>query len=137
MNIRNLYKKITAVLIPGLIAVSCTNLDQHVYSVVPNNNFWQTPEQVAAGIAPAYQALTAIPNGNIFNLNETTSDEQVVPTRGGDWYDGGKWQQLWLHTWDPNTTTINDGWNDIYNGIGKINFTLSVVDNLPNKPDNL
>lgn len=64
---------------------SCTKLDQNVYSVVTNENFWQTPEQISAGIAPAYAQLTAIPNGNVFDLNEATSDEMVVPARGADW----------------------------------------------------
>lgn len=121
----------------GLIMSSCTNLDQHVYSVVPQDNFWQTPEQIQAGIAPGYQALTAIPDGNVFSLNETTSDEQVIPTRGGDWYDGGKWQALWQHTWTPTTTTINDAWNDLYNGVGRVNFALNSLDNLKEKPDNI
>lgn len=122
----------------GIFALSaCTRLDQHVYSVVPNANFWQTPEQVAAGVAPAYQALTAIPNGNVLQMNEITTDEIIVPTRGSDWYDGGEWQQLWLHTWNAQSGHVNDAWNDLYGGIGKINFTLSIVDNLQTKPDNL
>ncbi len=129
---------ITAILLTSAgIGLSCTKLDQKVYSVTPNENFWQTPAQIAAGVAPAYQSLQSIPNGNVYNLNEVSSDEQIVPTRGGDWDDGGKWRQLWLHTWTPNTGVINDAWNDIFRGIGKINFILSVVNNLENPPADL
>ena len=134
MRYSKIYKGIATLALPCMLAVSCTKLDQHVYSVVPNQNFWQTPQQIAAGIAPAYQALTSIPGGNVFNLNEGTSDAMIVPTRGGDWYDNGNWQALWLHTWTPTLGPINDAWNDIYNGIGKINFTLSIVNNLTEKP---
>ena len=28
----------------------------------------------------------------IYDLNTFTTDEAIMPTRGGDWYDGGFWQ---------------------------------------------
>ena len=59
-------------IITAMSFFSCTKLDQKVYSVVTNENFWQTPAQISAGIAPAYAALTVIPNGNVFDLNEST-----------------------------------------------------------------
>lgn len=30
----------------------------------------------------------------VYDLNTFTSDEAIIPTRGGDWYDGGFWQGL-------------------------------------------
>lgn len=135
MKTKNLYKYLAAVSI--LYFTACTNLNQHVYSVVPNADFWQTPAQIAAGIAPAYAALTAIPDGNVYNLNEITTDEMIVPTRGSDWYDNNQWQQLWLHTWPDNHNIVNGAWGDIYNGIGRANFTLTTLNELPNKPNNL
>ena len=44
--------------------------------------------------------------------------------------------QLWQHTWRPGLGIINDAWSEIYDGIGKANFTLSVVNSLPQKPAN-
>jgi hypothetical protein len=116
---------------------SCTKLDQNVYSVVTNENFWQTPEQISAGIAPAYAQLTAIPNGNVFDLNEATSDEMVVPARGADWLGIGEWIQLWQHTYTSETPEVTGAWTDLYSGIGKINFILSIVDNISPAPPNL
>jgi hypothetical protein len=56
--------------------------------------FWQTPDQVAAGVAPAYSGLRNYALGNaVFNLNELSSDEIIVPTRGGDWADNGIWEK--------------------------------------------
>jgi hypothetical protein len=116
---------------------SCTKLDQNVYSVVTNENFCQTPEQISAGIAPAYAQLTAIPNGNVFDLNEATSDEMVVPARGADWLGIGEWIQLWQHTYTSETPEVTGAWADLYSGIGKINFILSIVDNISPAPANL
>ena len=122
----------------GMISLfSCTKLDTQVYSVVPNSNFWQTPEQVAAGIAPAYAQLTAIAEGNVFYLNEATSDEMVVPARGNDWLGIGEWIQLWEHTYTAITPEVVNAWNDLYSGIGKINFILSIVDNISPAPANI
>lgn len=136
MNTKYLHKIIPVVLLLAIFP-ACTKLDQKVYSALPNENFWQTPDQITAGVAPVYQQLTNVVNGNTYNLNEVSSDEQIIPTRGNDWYDGGKWQQLWLHTWTAETTPMNDCWNEIFSGIGKANFILSIVNGLPNKPSNI
>jgi hypothetical protein len=117
--------------------ISCTKLDSKVYSVVPNSDFWQTPDQIAAGIAPAYTALQSLPAGNTFETNEVSSDEIVIPIRGGDWLDNNVHIQEWLHTWTADNTNINAAWGELYNGIGKANFTLSVVNSLATPPPNL
>lgn len=119
----------------GSITESCTKLKQNAYSVEPVGNFYQTPEQLAAGVAPAYIALQAIPDGNVMNMNEITTDEILVPTRGNDWYDGGQWQGLWTHKFKPDVF-VDGGWGDLNNGIGKVNFTLSILNGLATKPAN-
>lgn len=135
MKTKNIYKFLGGLLI--LYVMSCTNLDQHVYSVVPNANFWKTPAQIEAGVAPAYAALTKIPAGNTWDLNEISSDELIVPTRGNDWYDNDQWQQLWLHQWPDDHNIVNGAWSDIYNGIGQVNFILNELSGLPTPPSNL
>lgn len=116
---------------------SCTKLDQEVYSVVPNQNFWSTPEQIAAGIAPAYASLINIPDGNYHDLAEIPGDDMIVPARGADWLADGQWIQLWQHTWTATTAQVQDCWSELYSGIGKINFILSVVNNLDPAPANI
>ena len=37
----------------------------------------------------------------VYDFNTFTTDEAMIPIRGGDWYDGGFWQRLYLHTWTP------------------------------------
>ncbi|MBV8391463.1 MAG: RagB/SusD family nutrient uptake outer membrane protein [Mucilaginibacter sp.] len=123
------------VILVGSIMPSCTKLDKKIYSVEPVGNFYQTPAQLAAGVAPAYIALQNIPDGNVNQMNEITSDEIIVPTRGNDWYDGGQWQGLWLHKFKPDVF-VDGGWSDLNNGIGKVNFTLNILNGLSNKPSN-
>ena len=40
----------------------------------------------------------------VYDLNTFTTDEAIIPTRGGDWYDGGFWQGLFLHHGELKTT---------------------------------
>jgi hypothetical protein len=117
---------------------SCNKtLEKNVYSAVPAQNFWQTPEQVAAGVAPAYQALTQIPDDAVHDLNEITGGEIIAPTRGSDWDDNGEWKALWEHTWKPGLGILNDAWSEIFVGISQCNFVLSVLDSLQQKPANI
>ena len=137
MTTKKSYAVLLLVPIVIAIGISCTKLDAKVYSVVQNANFWQTPAEIAAGVAPAYAALTAIPAGNTFEVNEVSSDEIVIPIRGADWLDNNVHSQEWLHNWPVDNQNINGAWNDVYNGIGKANFTLSVVNGLATPPSNL
>lgn len=42
----------------------------------------------------------------VYDLNTFTTDEAIMPTRGGDWYDGGFWQGLYLHKWGVSNDAV-------------------------------
>jgi hypothetical protein len=51
---------------------------------------------------------------NTYALNVVTTDEQLVPTRGADWGDNGRWRKLHQHEWGFEETDIItpfDQWN--------------------------
>ena len=52
----------------------------------------------------------------VFALSEVTTDERIMPTRGGDWDDNGVWRQLHQHNWDADHTQVRDAFNNL-NGI--------------------
>lgn len=134
--VKSIYKN--CLVIAGIASLfSCTKLDQKVYSVVPSQNFWNTPEQIAAGIAPAYASLTNIPDGDYHDLAEIPGDDMIVPARAADWLADGQWIQLWQHKWTATTSQVQGAWSDIYAGIGRINFILSIVNNLDPAPAGL
>jgi hypothetical protein len=49
----------------------------------------------------------------VFALSEVTTDERLMPTRGGDWDDNGKWRQLHQHNWDANHQEVRDAFNNL------------------------
>ena len=113
--------------------LSCTKLNTEVYDQV--TNFWQTPDQVAAGVAPAYSGLrNYAPANEVYSLNEVSTDEIIVPIRGGDWNDNGMWQKLWKHTWGPDHPFVSSVWDYVYTGIARVNSILQTVNAIAPKP---
>ena len=135
----NLFGLMVFVLFAGAVN-SCTKLDQTVQSVVPNSDYWQTPAQISAGVASAYNTLTGVDGGaggGFQELIEASTDEMVIPIRGADWLDGDEHVQEWQHTWTSQHPNVNSAWGTISNGIGQCNFVLSVVNSLTTPPSDL
>lgn len=57
-------------------------------------------------------------------LQEFTSDEAILPGRQGDWVDGGKWQNFFLHNFASSVDTYNTNWKNIYKIIGQCNGSI-------------
>ena len=64
----------------------------------------------------------------IYDLNTFTTDEAIMPTRGGDWYDGGFWQGLYLHQWGVNSDAILNTWEYLFQSIKLCNYSLEQID---------
>ncbi|RSK43951.1 RagB/SusD family nutrient uptake outer membrane protein [Hymenobacter rigui] len=50
---------------------------------------------------------------SVFALEEVSTDARIMPTRGPDWDDNGKWRALFNHTWDPNNERVRDTFNQL------------------------
>ena len=64
----------------------------------------------------------------IYDLNTFTTDEAIMPTRGGDWYDGGFWQGLFLHDWGIENDAIQATWEYLYKVVMLSNKSLERID---------
>lgn len=64
----------------------------------------------------------------VYDLNEFTTDEAILPTRGADWYDGGLWQNLFRHSWGTGTDCIGDTWKYLFKSIIMCNSALEHID---------
>ncbi len=63
----------------------------------------------------------------IYDLNTFTTDEAIMPTRGGDWYDGGFWQGLYLHKWGVNNDAIQATWEYLYKVVMLSNKSIEQI----------
>lgn len=63
----------------------------------------------------------------VYDLNTFTTDEAIMPTRGGDWYDGGFWQGLYLHKWGINNDAIQATWEYLYKVVMLSNKSIEQI----------
>jgi hypothetical protein len=111
----------------------CTDLDESPASSITPDNFYRNEAEVLGGLAAAYAQLRST-LWAYYNLSEVTTDEIVVPTRGQDWYDNGRWLEIHRQLWGPNTPSglddINAAWVDAFTGITRANVVLSALENV-------
>ena len=126
---KKIYTIVLAVL--GLGAVACADLSPEVYTDVRKEDYFKTTAQFGTLIANAYSQLAGeygyVYREGYWSLQEYTSDEVIIPTRGTDWFDAGVPQAMHMHTWGSNTRDINNGWSFAYGGVTKCN---TVIDNI-------
>jgi hypothetical protein len=103
------------------ISQSCTKLDEKLYSQVVPANFFKTDAQFVAALGSAYTQLGGYATGDINEVQEMTTDEVVVPTRGSDWDDGGTQRRLHLHAWGFDDAFMNNPWDFCYSGVSTAN----------------
>lgn len=116
MNTTFLNFKTFIILTSTLLLTGCTNLDE----VVLDEVLGEETSNPAGALAAAYDRLgdgTFVDHGAVFALQEYTTDTAMLPTRGSDWGDGGKWREMHEFTWTPGNAIITSTWNNLTNGI--------------------
>lgn len=125
INMRNMKGYVKALAAGFLLSsVACTNLEETVFSEVTADNFFNTPEEVAAGAGAIYTQWTFW-FGEGWSLSEVSSDEVVVPTRGADWFDNGNWQRVHLHNNDAGDDRIQGSWNELFKPVNTANRLIA------------
>lgn len=74
----------------------------------------------------------------LYDLNTFTTDEAMLPTRGGDWDDGGLWRNLFLHKWGTKNDLVKNTWDYLYRVIAQSNQSLDKLKEIQSSdPENL
>lgn len=119
---------------------SCTDLEEELYSEVTADNFFKTDQEFIAALGQAYSSFGGLGNsGNMWSINEISTDEMVVTTKGGDWYDGGVLLQLQEHEFSPSNGFFNNAWTQMYGGVNTCNRLIfqfeQLAENDPSKAE--
>jgi hypothetical protein len=110
---------------------SCTDLEEELYSDVTADNFFQTDEELLSALGAAYSSFGGLGNhGHMWSIQEISSDELVVTTKGGDWYDGGVLLQLHQHTFSPSNGFFNSAWQFMYGGVNTANRLIELFEDV-------
>lgn len=106
----------------------CTDLDETVL----DESFEGTgqAEAISGAIAPAYGYMRrGVWRHTIyFGLQEVSSDEAILPARGGtDWFDGGKYIAAHTHQMTPTNSLTRDSWNGVTTNISRALTAIEVL----------
>ena len=108
-----------------VLGVSCTNLDEEVLDGVVISNTGGGTVNAASLLTSAYEGLRGFETqGQMFALDEMSSDALVGPTRGGDWDDNAKWRQIHVHTWAPDHEEVRNAWNALLSQVYNCNLVI-------------
>ncbi|MEN9685950.1 MAG: hypothetical protein RLZZ28_1736 [Bacteroidota bacterium] len=120
-------KKLAIPFVAVLAMTGCTKLDEGLNSTLTNAQVSSSLGATGTGLLlqAAYNdiggPLTA--QDLVFSLMENSSDESLVPTRGGDWDDNGVWRVVHNHTWNADHGQVLN----VFNALNKINFDATNV----------
>ena len=94
---------------------SCTDLEIEETDSFISEGF-QGLEDPQSALDQLYNQIDGEWGGqeNTYALNIVTTDEQLIPTRGADWGDNGRWRKLHQHEWGLEEIDIIrpfDSWN--------------------------
>lgn len=118
-------------LVPALMSFNgCTNLTEVPKNALTPDNAFHSDAEVLAGVASVYAGMRGM-MWEYYNLSEITTDEIIVPTRGQDWYDNGRWLETYKQQWTSNSgatlVDVNGAWNVLFAGIAKANLMIDVI----------
>jgi hypothetical protein len=81
---------------------ACTKLDEQLNSELTRDQVKKGAVSTTSLLRGVYTSLRNPFEGpwGVWSLQEVSSDEVIIPTRGGDWDDAGAWRALHLHKWN-------------------------------------
>lgn len=116
-------KKLTILLFAATclgVMHSCTKLEEDILDESSVTGL--TDKQLAEGtVAPIYAVLpTIFQHTNYFALQEISTDEAILPYRGGtDWGDNGIYISLHKHETTSTDPNVRNTWNTIVQGLSR------------------
>lgn len=109
-----------------VFGVSCTNLEEEVLDGVVITGGSGGAVNTTSLLTSAYEGLRGFQGqGQMFALDEMSTDALVGPTRGGDWDDNATWRQIHVHTWAPDHVEVRNAWNTLLSQVHNCNLVVN------------
>jgi hypothetical protein len=101
---------IMAGLLTGMFC-SCHKLSIPITSELTPNVFPQDSAQFIQAEGPVYVALRGSYGVEYFFMQTLSTDEEILPARGGNWFNSGENQQLHYHSWNSGNAYMESMWS--------------------------
>ena len=128
--------KIHHTLILFALAFTSCSLDETPRSELPESAAYTSVETLYLNtVATLYNYVGGHEDGQglqgtnrgVYDLQTFGSDEAMIPLRGGDWYDGGLWQDMYKHSWTAGHDLMKNSWLYLYKVITLCNRSLETL----------
>jgi len=106
---------------------SCHKLNVPITTELTPDVFPQDSASFISASGPAYVALRGNYAVEYFFQQTLSTDEAILTTHGGNWYDGGQNVQRHYHTYTPDNGYVNGNWGWMSAIIGAANQTISIL----------
>jgi hypothetical protein len=127
----NIPQLILAIFVSAMLLSACTKLDVPVESELTPENFPTKPEHFEAAKGPIYSNLPTAYAVDYWRLVSLSTDEALIPARGGNWDDGGQYRELHKHTWTVDHAIVKTIWEYGFRGITSCNQILTMFKDVP------
>src|SRR5258708_2815790 len=117
--------KIACVLLIMTMA-GCTKLKEQVIEEVLGSSS-ASPQNALASAYGQMDNGTFVNHAQAFALQEYSTNEAILPTRGSDWGDGGIYRAIHEFTWGANNSMITNTWNSLNLGITESLTAISSI----------
>lgn len=122
---------ISAIVAVMVFNIACTNLDEHLYSNLDNDNFLQTEEEILSALGSAYSGLRTFQKNDHLWTIYCTTDEVAIPGRtGGDWAGDGQDQQMTDHKWIANNRFFRGTWEAFFAQVNSCNLLIHQLEKI-------
>ncbi|GGE47658.1 putative outer membrane starch-binding protein [Pedobacter psychrotolerans] len=128
---KSLIKYIAGTILTLSVLSSCHKLDLKVETQLTPETFPQTDQHFIQLTGQVYVQLRQNWGTDYFFMQSLSTDESIMPARGGNWYDGGRFEQHHKHTWDKDNGHVNSGWSWLSGTISKANQSLFLLESAP------
>ncbi len=109
------------------VLFSCHDLKVPITTELTPDVFPSNSEQFVSASGPVYVALRGNYAVEYFQQQSFSTDESIMPARGGNWFDGGQNQTMHYHTWTQDNGYLNGNWYWLSTIIGVSNQTLNIL----------
>ena len=131
---KNLINITTGAFLFMTTLTSCHKLDLEVKTQLTPETFPQTAQHFVQLTGQVYVQLRQGISTDYFFMQSLSTDEAIMPARGGNWYDGGVFEQHHKHTWTKDNGHVGSGWNWLSSTISKANQSLFLLKDAPESP---
>ena len=127
-----------------LLFQNCTKVDEKVYDQYTAKDFYALPVGVNAALAAVYAQVPGNWGGvgyagadrGWYDLNEMSSDEQVVPHRiDGNWE--LDFARMYMREWLPSDQFVNYTWNWLYKSVYTANLAIDQLTKANSDPSKI